>query len=84
MTVLSFSNARYAYAQEGIPEVSTVSFKESGLYVPVLLETEAGLLLALAAANGDKVVLTDTQQAYLCCDMGDDVVYIQPPDWWPA
>ena len=40
--------------------------------------SEARLLLALAAANGDKVIKTDTKQAYLYGDMGDDVVYIRP------
>jgi hypothetical protein len=39
--------------------------------------------LALAAANGDKVLKTDTKQAYLYCDMGHDVVYNRPADWWP-
>ena len=40
-------------------------------------------MLALAAAEGAKVVKTDTKPAYLYGDMGDDVVYIRPPDWWP-
>ena len=39
--------------------------------------------MALAAAEGAKVIKTDTNQAYLYGDMGDDVVYIRPPDWWP-
>ena len=60
-----------------------VSFQESDLYAPVLKSAEARLLLALAAAEGAKVVETDTKQAYLYGDMGDDVVYIRPPDWWP-
>ena len=25
----------------------------------------------------------DSKQAYLYGDMGDDVVYIRPSDWWP-
>ena len=40
-------------------------------------------MLAPVAANGAKVVKTDTKQAYLYGDMGDDVVYVRPPDWWP-
>ncbi len=48
--------------------------------VPVLKAAEARLLLVLAAANGAKIVKTDTKQAYMYCDMGDDVVYIRPPD----
>ncbi len=51
--------------------------------MPVLKAAEARILLALAAANGAKVFKTYTKQAYLYCDMGDDVVYIGPPDWWP-
>ncbi len=53
-----------------------VSFQESDLYAPVLKAAEARLLLAFAAVNGAKVVKTDTKQAYLYCDMGDDMVYI--------
>ena len=67
----------------GDQQISGVSFQESDLYAPVLKSTEARLLLALAAANDAKVVKTDTKQAYLCGDMGDDVVYMRPPDWWP-
>ena len=26
---------------------------------------------------------TDTRQAFLYGDMGDEKVYIRPPDWWP-
>ncbi len=53
------------------------------VYAPLLKAAEARLLLALAAANGDKVIKTDTKQAYLYGNMGDDVVYTRPPDWWP-
>jgi hypothetical protein len=67
----------------GDQQIPGVSFQESDLYAPVLKAAEARLLLALAAANGAKVIKTDTKQAYLNGDMGDDVVYIRPPDWWP-
>ncbi len=53
---------------------SGVSCQESDLYVPVLKSAEAKLLLALAAAYGAKVVKTNTKQAYLYGDMGDDSV----------
>ncbi len=49
----------------------------------MLKAAEARLMFALAAANGDKFINTDTKHAYLYGDMGDDVVYIRPPDWWP-
>ena len=59
----------------GDQQIAGVSFKETDLYAPVLKAAEARLLLALA----DKVIKTDTKQAYLYGDMGDDVVYIRPP-----
>ncbi len=68
----------------GDQQIPGVSFQELDLYVPVLKWGAATLLLALAAANGAKVVKTDFKQAYLYGDIGDDAVYIRPPDWWPA
>ena len=62
----------------GDQQIAGVSFKETDLYAPVLKAAEARLLLALAAANGDKVLKIDTKPAYLYGDIGDDVVYIRP------
>ena len=73
-------NSLNAKGDQQLPEVS---FKESDLYAPVLKATKGRLLLALAAAEGAKVIKTDTKPACLYGDMGDDVVYIRPPDWWP-
>ncbi len=39
--------------------------------------------MAFVAAEGAKVMKTDTKQAYLYGDIGVDVVYFRPPDWWP-
>ncbi len=63
----------------GDQQKAGVSFKETDLYAPVLKAAEARLLLALAAANGDQVIKTDSKQAYLYGDMGDDVVYVTTP-----
>jgi hypothetical protein len=63
--------------------VAGESYQETDLYAPVLIATEARLLLAIAAEHGCKMMTTDTQQAFLYGDMGDDVVYTWPPDWWP-
>ena len=60
----------------GDQQISGFSFKESDLYAPVLKATVARLLLALAAAEGPKVVTTDTKRAYVYGDMGYDVVFI--------
>ena len=78
-----FLKCKVRLCASGDQQISGVSFQESDLYAPVLKLTEARLLLAIAGANGAKVVKTDTTQAYLYGDMGVDVVYIRPPDWWP-
>jgi hypothetical protein len=44
----------------GDQQIQGVSFRESDLYSPVLKATEARLSLALAAAEGAKVIKTDT------------------------
>jgi hypothetical protein len=71
----------------GDQQIPGVSFQESDLYAPVLKTAGAGLLLALAgwSCSGEwgQGSQDRYKQAYLYCDMGDDVVYIRPPDWWP-
>jgi hypothetical protein len=78
-----FLKVKACLCVRGGQQIAGVSFKETDLYAPVLKAAEALLLLALAEANGSKVLKTDTKQAYLYGDMGDDVVYRRPPDWWP-
>ena len=56
-------NIKVCLCERGDQQISGVSFKESDLYAPVLKATEVRLLLALAAAEGAKVVKTDTNQA---------------------
>ena len=70
-----FLKCKVRLCSRGDQQIPGASFQETDLYAPVLKSTEARLLLALAAANGAKVVKTDTKQAYLYGDMGDDVVY---------
>ena len=60
-----------------------IDFSASDLYSPVLKAQEAGLLAAIAAEHGCPILKTDTRQAFLYGDMGEDKVYILPPDWWP-
>jgi hypothetical protein len=50
---------------------------------PVLKAPEALLFAAIAAEHGCPFLKTDTRQAFLCRDMGDNVVYIWQPYWWP-
>ena len=47
-----------------------MNYKETDLYAPTLKASES-----LAASNGHTIYKTDTKQAYLYSDMGDDVVY---------
>jgi hypothetical protein len=78
-----FLKCKVHLCAKGDQQIPGVSFRESELYSPVLKASEERLLLALAAVEGTKVIKTDTKQAYLYGDIGDDVVYIRPPDWWP-
>jgi hypothetical protein len=78
-----FVKCKVRLVVRGDQQVAGESFNETDLYAPVLKSTEARLLLAIAAEHGCPVLKTDTQQAFLYGDMGDDIVYIRPPDWWP-
>ena len=41
-------------------------------------------MVAIAAHNGTKLLKSNTKQAFLNGDIGDEIfVYIRPPDWWP-
>jgi hypothetical protein len=64
--------------------VDCESFKSSDQYAPTLKAPEARLLAAIAAEDGCPNLKTDTLQAFLYREMGEDEkVYICPPDWWP-
>jgi hypothetical protein len=60
-----FLKCKVCLCARGDQQIPGVSLRESDLYSPVLKATEARLLLALAAAEGAKVIKTDTKQAYL-------------------
>ena len=60
-----FLKCKVRLCARGDQQLPEVSFKETDLYAPVLKAAEARLLLALAAAEGAKVIKTDTKQAYL-------------------
>ncbi len=58
-------------------------FKSPDLYAPTFKAPEARLLAAIAAEYGCPLLKTDTRQAFLYGEMGEDkTVYIRPPDWW--
>jgi hypothetical protein len=64
----------------GDQQIEGESFTASDLYAIVLNAPEARLLAAIAAEHGCPLLKTDTRQAFLYGNMGDDVVYIRPPD----
>jgi hypothetical protein len=59
------------------------SFNPTDLYSPVLKAPEARLLATIAAEHGCLLLKTDTLQAILYGDMGDDKAYIRPTNCWP-
>ena len=79
----TFQKRKARMCVRGDQQVEGESFNASDLYAPVLKAPEARLLAAIAAEHGCPLLKTDTRQAFLYGDMGDDVVYIRPPDWGP-
>ncbi len=67
----------------GDQQTEGVSFDSSNLYSPVLKATEARLSAAIAAEHGCPILKTNTRQAFLYGEMGEDKAYVRPPDWWP-
>ncbi len=39
--------------------------------------------MAIAAQYGCKLLKSDTKQAFLNGEIGDEKIYIRPQDWWP-
>ncbi len=39
-------------------------------------------MVAIAAQYGCKMLKTETKQAFLNGEIGDEKIYIRPPDWW--
>jgi hypothetical protein len=78
-----FIKCKARLCARGDQQVDGVNYKETDLYAPTLKAAEGRLLMAIAASNNHKIYKTETKQAYLYGDIGDDVVYLRPPDWWP-
>ena len=60
-----------------------VHYNSGNLYAPVMKASEVRLMTSIAAEAGLKIYKTDTKQAFLNGDIGDEVIFIRPPDWWP-
>ena len=59
-----------------------VHFQLGELYTPVMKVVEVRLFVALAAKHRLNLFKSDTKQAFLNGDMGNEKIYIRPPDWW--
>ncbi len=55
------------------------------LYAPVMTRkaAEVRLFMAKAAKHGLTVFKSDTKQAFLNGEIGDEKIYIRAPVWWP-
>ena len=78
-----FSKRKVRMCVRGDQQRDGVDYQSADLYSPTLKAAEARLLTAIGAEHGCKIYKTDTSQAFLYGDMGDDKVYIRPPPWWP-
>ena len=80
----TFLKRKVRLCARGDQQIEGVSFNSSDLYAPTLKAPEARLLAAIAAEHSCPLLKTDTRQAFLYGEMGEDeTVYIRPPDWWP-
>ncbi len=78
-----FIKCKALLCARGDQQVNGVNFKETDLYAPTLKAAEERLFMAIAAPNGRKIYKTDTKQEFLYGDMGENIAYLHPPDWWP-
>ncbi len=60
-----------------------VRYNSGNIYAPVMKASEVRLMVAIAAQNKTKLLKTDIKQAFLNGDIGDEKIYIRPPDWRP-
>ena len=78
-----FDKRKVRLCVRGDQQQEGIHFRSSDLYSPALKAPEAGLIAAIAAEHNCRILKTDTKQAFLYGEMGDEKVYIRPPDWWP-
>ncbi len=80
----TFLKRKVRLCARGGQQIEGESFKSSDLNAPTLRAPEARLLAAIAAEHSCPLLKTDTRQAFLYREMGEDEkVYLRPPDWWP-
>ena len=65
----------------GNQQKECIHFKAGELYAPVIKATELRMILAMGAKH--KAFTMKSKQAFLNGEIGDEILYIRPPDWWP-
>ncbi len=66
----------------GNQQVRGSRFDARDRYAPVLKPADFRLLMTIAASSGTGAFKYDTSQAFLYCDVEQDL-YSHAPDWWP-
>jgi hypothetical protein len=80
----TFLKRKVRLCARGDQQIEGESFKSSDLYALTLKAPEARLFATITAENSCLLLKTDTLQAFLYGEMGEDEkVYIRPHDWWP-
>ena len=77
-----FQKRKVRMCVRGDQQVEGVDYLSSDLYSPTVKASEVRLLTAIAAEHGATIYKTDTRQAFLYGSMGDEDIYVRPPDWW--
>ncbi len=60
-----------------------VHYQLGELYAPVMKAAEVRLFGAIAAKHRLNPFKSDTKQTFLNGDIGEELIYVRPPDWWP-
>ncbi len=80
----TFLKRKVRLCARGDQQIEGESFKSSDLYALTLKAPEARLFAAIAAEHSCPLLKTDTLQAFLYGEMGEDEkVYMRPHDWSP-
>jgi hypothetical protein len=75
-----FTKRKVLSCVTGNQQKEGVHYQQGELYAPVIKAAEVRLFTAIAAKHGLTVFKSDTQQAFLNGEIGDEKIYICAPD----
>jgi hypothetical protein len=78
-----FQKCKIRLCAMGNQQKEGIHYKAGELYAPVMKASEVRMFFAIAAKHGLRVSRSDTKQAFLNGEIGSEVLYLRPPDWWP-